>query len=59
MRKIPLVIIQSFKMIKFYTGFASGVALVMDVSLIRDTAIRFSLVQFLHCYGNKKEGQND
>ena len=57
MRKIPLAIVQSFKMIKFYTGFASGVALVMDMSLIRDTAIRFSLLRFLHCYGNRKECQ--
>ena len=59
MRKIPLVIIQSLKMIKFYTGFAGGVALVMDVSLIHDTAIRFSLARFLHCYGNRKECQTD
>ena len=57
MRKIPLAIVQSFKIIKFYTGFASGVALVMDVSLIRDTAIRFSLLRFLHCYGKRKECQ--
>ena len=42
MRKIPPVIIHSFK-IKFYTWFAGGVALVMDVSFIHDTAIRFSV----------------